>query len=96
MVLGFPPSGPIQRRSALIRAKTYRMAKKIYCARILIEGARFPPFGFDTAEIRSNSNEIMILESSGVILGSLWGHFGVTLGSLWGDFGTGMGPPLAY
>ena len=24
---------------------------------ILIEGARFPPFGFDTAEIRSNSNE---------------------------------------
>ena len=31
--------------------------KKPYCARILIEGARFPPFGFDIAEISSNSNE---------------------------------------
>ena len=29
----------------------------MYCARILIEGARFPPFGFDTVEISSNSNE---------------------------------------
>ena len=76
--------------SALYQTKKYRFVKKIYCARILIDGARFPPFGFDTAEIRSNSNEIMILESSGVILGSLWGHFGVTLGSLWGDLGTGM------
>ena len=28
-----------------------------YCARILIESARFPPFGFDTVEISSNSNE---------------------------------------
>ena len=35
----------------------YRFVKKIYCARILIEGARFPPFGFDTAEISYNSNE---------------------------------------
>ena len=31
--------------------------KKTYCARILIEGARFPPFGFAIAEISSNSNE---------------------------------------
>ena len=28
-----------------------------YCARILIEDARFPPFGFDIAEIGSNSKE---------------------------------------
>ena len=72
----------------MIRTKTYRFVKNIYCGRILIEGARFPPVGFDTAEIRSNSNEIMILQSSGVILGRL--------GSLWGDFGTGVGPLLAY
>ena len=32
---------------------------QMYCARILIESARFPPFGFDTAEISSNSNENM-------------------------------------
>ena len=31
--------------------------RKTYCARILIEGARFPPAGFDIAEISSNSNE---------------------------------------
>ena len=31
--------------------------KTTYCARILIEGARFPPFGFAIAEISSNSNE---------------------------------------
>ena len=31
--------------------------KKTYCARILIEGARFPPFGFVIAEISSSSNE---------------------------------------
>ena len=61
------------------------MVKKIYCARILIEGARFPPFVFNTAEIRSESNEIMILEGSGVSLGSLWGHF-------WGHFGVIVGP----
>ena len=36
---------------------TYRFVKKTYCARILIEGARFPPFGFVIAEISSNSNE---------------------------------------
>ena len=41
--------------------KVHRFFKKIYCARILIEGVRFPPFGLDTAEIRSKSNEIMIL-----------------------------------
>ena len=34
-------------------------AKKTYCARILIESARFPPFGFDTVEISSNSNADM-------------------------------------
>ena len=28
-----------------------------YCARILIEGARFPPFGFAIREISSSSNE---------------------------------------
>ena len=33
-------------------------SKRTDCARILIEGARFPPpFGFDIAEISSNSNE---------------------------------------
>ena len=37
--------------------KTYRFIKKTYRARILIEGARFPPFGFDIAEMSSNSNE---------------------------------------
>ena len=37
--------------------KTYRFFKKTYRARILIESARFPPFGFDIAEISSNSNE---------------------------------------
>ena len=31
--------------------------KKTYCARILIEGARFTPFGFDIAEISFNSKE---------------------------------------
>ena len=31
--------------------------KTTYCARIPIEGARFPPFGFAIAEISSNSNE---------------------------------------
>ena len=31
--------------------------EKTYCARILIESARFPPFGFDITEISSNSNE---------------------------------------
>ena len=33
--------------------------QKRYCVRILIEGARFPPFGFDTEEISSNMNENM-------------------------------------
>ena len=40
-----------------MRRRTCRLFKETYCARILIEGARFPPFGFDTAEISSNSNE---------------------------------------
>ena len=30
---------------------------KMYRPRILIEGARFPPFGFDITEISSNSYE---------------------------------------
>ena len=30
---------------------TYRFVKKTYCAQILIECGRFPPFGFDIAEI---------------------------------------------
>ena len=37
--------------------KVYRFFRTTYCARILIEGARFPPFGFATAEISSHSNE---------------------------------------
>ena len=41
------------------RSVTYRFFKKTYCGRILIESARFPPFGFDIAEISSNSNENM-------------------------------------
>ena len=40
-----------------MRSKTYRFAKKACCAQILIEGARFPPFGFDITEINSNSIE---------------------------------------
>ena len=40
-----------------MRTNTYRFVKKTYCGRILIEGARFPPFGFAIAEISSNSNE---------------------------------------
>ena len=35
----------------------HRFFKTTYCARILIEGARFPPFGFAIAAISSNSNE---------------------------------------
>ena len=31
--------------------------KTTYCARILIEGARFPPFGFAIAETSSSSDE---------------------------------------
>ena len=41
----------------LVRLQTYRFFKKTYRARILIESARFPPFGFAIAEISSNSNE---------------------------------------
>ena len=37
--------------------KIDRFCKKTYCARILIESARFPPFGCDIVEISSNSNE---------------------------------------
>ena len=33
------------------------MVKKIYCVRILIEGVRFPPLGFDISETSSNSDE---------------------------------------
>ena len=33
--------------------------EKTYCARILIERVRFPPFGFDTVEMSSNLNENM-------------------------------------
>ena len=47
--------------------KICRFCKKTYCSRILIENARFPPFGSDIAEISSNSKE---------------GRFGVTLGPL--------------
>ena len=33
--------------------------EKTYCAGTPIENARFPPFGFDTAEISSNLNQNM-------------------------------------
>ena len=33
------------------------MPKRLDCGRILIEGARLPPFGFDIAEISSSSND---------------------------------------
>ena len=33
--------------------------KTTYCARILIDGTRFPPFGFDIAEVSSNSKETL-------------------------------------
>ena len=39
--------------------KSCRFCKKNYRARILIESARFPPFGFATPEISSNSIENM-------------------------------------
>ena len=39
------------------RAEGPSFFKATYCARILIEGTRFPPFGFAIAEISSNSNE---------------------------------------
>ena len=39
--------------------KTSQFFKKTYRARILIESARFPPFGFDTTEISSNLNEVI-------------------------------------
>ena len=38
--------------------KTSQFFKKTYRARILIESARFPPFGFAIAEISSNSKEV--------------------------------------
>ena len=60
--------------------KIHRFYKTTYCARVLIEGARFPPFGFDTAETSSNSNEIMLLSNSGIRLELHWGHFGTTFG----------------
>ena len=37
------------------------MVEKIYCARIMIEGARFSPFGLVIAEISSSSNEYVSL-----------------------------------
>ena len=37
--------------------KVHRFSRTTDCARILIEGARFPPFGFAIAEISSSSNE---------------------------------------
>ena len=39
-------------RSPAVRIQTH-------CARILLESARFPPFGFNTLAISSNSNEDM-------------------------------------
>ena len=35
----------------------HRFVKKTYRGMILIEGARFPPFGFAITEISSSSNE---------------------------------------
>ena len=37
--------------------KSCRFCKQTYRARILIESARFPPFGFDTVERSSSLNE---------------------------------------
>ena len=37
--------------------KTCHFYEKTYCARILIESARFPPSGFDIKEIGSDSHE---------------------------------------
>ena len=41
---------------------------KVHRAWILIESARFPPFGFDTTEISSNSIENIILEEKHISL----------------------------
>ena len=41
------------------RTNTYRFVKKTYCARILIEGAQFPPFGFDIAEISLEASKCL-------------------------------------
>ena len=39
--------------------KTYRFFKKTYRARILIESAWFPPFGFDIAEISLEASKCL-------------------------------------
>ena len=51
----YPLRVSMHRRKGLIRMKTSRFFKKTYCARILIESTRFPPFGFDIKEISSSS-----------------------------------------
>ena len=42
-----------------MRMEACEFFKETYCARILIESARFPPFGFDTVEISFNLAETM-------------------------------------
>ena len=41
------------------RAQGPSFFKTTYCARILIEGARFPPFGFDIAEISLEASKCL-------------------------------------
>ena len=50
------PRGPWHRAQGS-GPMVHRFFKTTYGARIRIEGARFPPFGFAIAEISSNSNE---------------------------------------
>ena len=47
---------PALERNLKLRTQNSELKTQIYCARILIESARFPPFGFDTAEISSKAN----------------------------------------
>ena len=47
---------PALERNSKLRTQNSELKTQMYCARILIESARFPPFGFDTVEISSNSD----------------------------------------
>ena len=52
--------GP-ETQNAKLRAQNSEVRKvRFIVPGFLIESARFPPFGFDTAEISSNSNEDIV------------------------------------
>ena len=47
---------PALERNSKLRTQNSELKTQMYCARILIESARFLPLGFDTVEISSKSN----------------------------------------